>query len=156
MIILISLCIPISAQEDFKPLIEFDGTDWMTWPEPFKIMFVEGFGLAHAALQMAIASEKVIQASSEDIQWMIDWLFLSESAMEVVVAVESFYRITGMLDYPIWAVIYICYDKHWWGPKEEEPEPLKLDDFNKPYDPSNPPNIFDYNPGGELRETASW
>jgi hypothetical protein len=111
------VCLSALAQEseEAKPLVEFSGEEWVEWDWSHKIMFVNGFALAHAAIATAITENMVEMEDATNKEKFLEWLFLDMNVTNIAHGVDYFYMKSGRLDYTIWNVIYIMYEKDWWN-----------------------------------------
>jgi len=112
------LALPCLAQEqEEKPIIEFDGHDWTSWIPEARSIWVLGFMTANEAVVNFIYVNPDIPDEIKSLYMM--YFSIGESNNQIVSAVDYYYYTSGNLDVPIWAAIYIVFQRNWWDPNAE-------------------------------------
>lgn len=113
---IVLLALPCLAQEE-KPIIEFDGHDWTSWIPEARSIWVLGFMTANEAVVNFIYVNPDLSDEIKSLYMM--YFSIGESNDQIVSAVDYYYYTFGDLDVPIWAAIYIVFQRNWWNPNAE-------------------------------------
>ena len=119
--IIVLLALPCLAQEEkpeYKSIAEFDGHDWTSWIPEARSIWVLGFMTANEAVVNFIYVNPDIPDEIKSSYMM--YFNIGQTNDQIVSAVDYYYYTSGDLDVPIWAAIYIVFQRNWWDPSAEK------------------------------------